>query len=243
MTDSPSVAGLDGCKTGWCMVTLLNGNPSKPQFEVIPHISEAIHHPLKPAILAIDMPIGLPEQAIRGGRDVENSVRPHLGNRQSSVFSVPARSAVMEEDYIKACEAALAHSDPPRKVSKQCFNLFPKIREIDAIMTPDLEHLIYEVHPEFAFWRLNDGQAMQSPKKIKSRAHPAGIEDRQVLLAKHGIPPGFFSEPRPKGVGADDRVDATVCALIALRILKGEADAFPPDYKRDGRGLRMAIWA
>jgi len=33
-----------------------------------------------------------------------------------------------------ACAAALATSDPPRKVSKQCFHIFPRIREIDALL-------------------------------------------------------------------------------------------------------------
>ena len=32
-------------------------------------------------------------------------------------------------------------------------------------------------------------------------------------------------------------------SLIAERILKNAADPFPKHYQRDGKGLRMAIWA
>ena len=78
------------------------------------------------------MPIGLPERTGYGGREAENCVRPLLGARQSSVFSVPSRAAVYAQDYAQACAVALSTSDPPRKISKQLFNIAPKIREVDA---------------------------------------------------------------------------------------------------------------
>ena len=34
-------------------------------------------------------------------------------------------------------------SEPPRKVSKQCFNLFPKMREVDEQMTPALQERVF----------------------------------------------------------------------------------------------------
>ena len=49
-----------------------------------------------------------------------------------------SRSAVLAEDYRAACAAALATSDPPRKIARQAFMLFPKVRELDALMTPAL---------------------------------------------------------------------------------------------------------
>ncbi len=105
------------------------------------------------------MPIGLPERVGLGGRGAERAVRSFLGPRQSSVFSVPARAAVYAPDYPSACEAARAHSDPPRAVSKQCFHLFPKIREIDGLLRaePALRGRIFESHPEVAFAVLAGG--------------------------------------------------------------------------------------
>ena len=40
-------------------------------------------------MIAVDIPIGLPAQAGRGGPAAENMVRPLLGERQFSAFSVP----------------------------------------------------------------------------------------------------------------------------------------------------------
>jgi predicted RNase H-like nuclease len=194
-------------------------------------------------VIALDMPIGLPERIGPSGRGPERAVRPLLGERQSSVFAVPSRAAVMESDYGRACAVASATSEPPRKVAKQCFNLFPKIREIDRLMSPPLEERVYEAHPELGFWRLNGGRAMALPKKVKSRASGPGMAERAALLAAHGFAAAFLDQPLPVGVGRDDLLDAACLSLTATRIARGEGLSFPPEPERDGRGLRMAIWA
>ncbi|WP_255473861.1 DUF429 domain-containing protein [Pseudolabrys sp. FHR47] len=48
----------------------------------------------RPAIIAVDMPIGLPEQSPAGGRLAEREARALLGERRSSVFRIPSRRAV-----------------------------------------------------------------------------------------------------------------------------------------------------
>src|SRR6202008_345296 len=125
--------------------------------------------PERPEVIAVDMPIGLPERAGPCGRAAENAVRPLLGARQSSVFSVPSRTALAAEGYREACRIALANSDPPRKVSGQRFMLGPESREVDAWLRADAARAarIFEVHPEVAFWRLNGDQALTEPKKVK----------------------------------------------------------------------------
>lgn len=236
------IAGVDGCRAGWIVVTRDLEGRAPPTLDLVPRFADLLT-PDGPDVIAVDMPIGLPERAGPGGRGAERAVRPLLGPRQSSVFSVPARSAVWCQDYGEACRAALAASDPPRKVSKQAFHLFPKIREIDALMTPELEARVYEVHPEVAFWRLNDECPMALPKKLKSRANPAGLEERAELLARHGVDPAFLAQRPPRGAGRDDLIDACVNAVIAARIAHGTATPFPGNFERDAKGLRMAIWA
>ena len=237
------VAGVDGCRSGWAVVFRDIDRWESPRLALAERFRDILEAPEAPQIIAVDMPIGLPERTGPGGRAAERAARPQLGPRQSSVFSVPARPAVMCEDYREACSLALAHSDPPRKVSKQCFHLFPKIREIDALMTPALEARVYEVHPELSFWRLNGGHAMILPKKVKGRAHGPGLAERRALLQSHGFEPEFLDQKRPSGVGADDLIDASVNALIAEQIASGQAQSFPPDPPRDAKGLRIAIWA
>ncbi|MFM9859698.1 DUF429 domain-containing protein [Pseudoxanthobacter sp. M-2] len=239
------VAGVDGCPGGWAVVLAHRDGAVPPRLLKVGSFGEVLALPEAPAIIAVDMPIGLPDRVGARGRETEREVRPLLGMRQSSVFSVPSRAAVTEsgDDYPLACRLARETSDPPRAVAKQCFHLFPKIREIDALMTPALEARVYEVHPEVAFWRLNGGQAMSLPKKVKGSPNPAGLAERQDLLAALGFPVTLFAPPRPRTVGWDDAVDAAASAAIALRIARGEARPFPDPPPRDGRGLRMAIWS
>jgi predicted RNase H-like nuclease len=237
------VAGVDGCKAGWVAVIRNLDDPAELKLIVVPTFVDIVGFTPHLAIIAVDMPIGLPDRIGPGGRGPEKAARKHLGMRQSSVFTVPSRAAVYEDEYLKACATALATSEPPKKVSKQCFFLFPKIREIDTLMSPELETRVHEVHPELAFWRLNGKAEMSLPKKVKSRANPAGLDQRRDLLVSKGLPREFLDQTPPRGCGRDDLLDAAANSLIAERIFSGTAEPFPKDFQRDERGLRMAIWA
>ena len=238
-----TVAGVDGCRNGWVAVFRSLEDPPRHSRQFFGCFADLLASEQNPSIIAVDVPIGLPERAGKGGRGPESAVRPFLGKRKPSVFSIPSRAAVHAPDYVEACRVALETSDPPRKISRQGFAIFPKILEIDRLMTPALETRVYEVHPELAFWRLNGETAMSLPKKAKDGATSSGIEQRQALLECFGFDPAFWLHQRPRGVAADDLVDASVSAVIAERILRGEASPFPAKPSRDEKGLRMAIWA
>lgn len=158
---------------------------------------------------------------------------------------MPSRKAIEAADYGAACLAALASSEPPRKVSKQLFNIAPKIRDVDAVLRADraLADRVHEVHPELAFWRLNGERALTEPKKVKGRPYPPGLALRRSLLREAGLPAALIDAQPPKGAGADDLLDALACAAIARRIHAGTARPFPDPAPRDAYGLRMAIWA
>ncbi|MEP2706624.1 MAG: DUF429 domain-containing protein [Roseibium sp.] len=237
------VAGVDGCKAGWAAVIRKLNDPDDIRVEIFSNFADLLSYQPQLQFIAVDMPIGLPDFIGPNGRGAEKAARRHLGMRQSSVFAVPSRAAVHEDDYRASCDTSLKTSQPPRMVSKQCFYLFPKIREIDAVMTPALEAQIYEVHPELALWRLNGEQEMSLPKKVKSRANPEGLDQRRDLLVSHGLDRTFLDQKPPKGCGRDDLLDAAANSLIAERIHLGQAEPFPSDFRRDNKGLRMAIWA
>ncbi|MEM8687770.1 MAG: pyridoxal kinase [Pseudomonadota bacterium] len=230
------VSGVDGCPGGWVAVHWDGGDTARAElFESFSALLQS-----QADIIAVDMPIGLPDMA---GRACESLARQRLGQRQSSVFAVPSRAAAMEEDYRRSCEVNLAHSDPPKKVSKQCFNLLPKIRQIDALITPEMQARVFEVHPELAFWALNGEASLPVAKKIKSRANPEGLEFRRALLRANGFPIDTLvtgNWPKSK-VGEDDILDACACAWSAMRIFRGEHVTLPQNPVRDGRGLRMEI--
>ena len=238
------LAGVDGCRQGW-VAAFLRKAGGDVTLRVMPAFADVLSSPERPAIVAVDMPIGLPERIGPGGRGPERAVRPLLGARQSSVFSVPSRAAIHAGDYRAACRVAAATSEPPRKVSKQLFMIVRKIREVDAALRADAVAAarVYEVHPEVAFWRLNGECALDQPKKVKGRPHEAGLALRRRLLIGAGIAPAIACAPPPAGAAADDLVDALACAAIARRIHAGQAQPFPRDYARDAFGLPIAIWA
>ena len=241
----PCVAGVDGCRAGWLVVLRDIDGDAAPNARIVPTFAGVLALPEAPLVIAIDIPIGLPDRSGIGGRPADIAARSKLGARQSCVFAVPARAAVMETDYRTACAAAFAHSDPPRKVSKQTFNLFSKMREVDALMSPALQSRIFECHPETAFWAMNAEKPLDQPKKVKSRPHALGLALRRDLLAAAGFPRNFLGETtfRSAHAGPDDFLDACACAWTAIRILQGQAICFPGNPPLDGRGLRQEIRA
>src|SRR5258707_5763126 len=199
----------------------------------------------QPCLVAVDIPIGLPAHIGPQGRGPERAVRRLLGDRQSSVFAVPARGAVYTQDYREACRIALATSDPPKKVSKQLFMIAPKIREVDETLrqTPSLTGRVFEVHPEVAFWRLNGGRALPEPKKVKGRPFGPGLALRRTLLTDDGLFQATTEHRAPSAAATHDLLDSLAFAAIARRILARVAVPFPDPPLRDEFGLPVAIWA
>ena len=249
-----TIAGVDGCKAGWIAVTLTPGG--EPAAAVFTTFAELVDSLPADAVIAVDMPIGLPDITRKGGRGPEMLVRPLLGQRQSSVFSIPSRAAVYAaveafttvelwyEAHRKASAAARTTSEPPRGVSIQAFGIFPKIREIDALLRarPELGRRVIESHPEVAFWRLNGGQAMRLPKKVKGQVNPAGMAERRALLCSLGLPRDFLDMRRR--AGRQPTISSTRAALlfIAARHARGEAQPFPDPPGIDAHGVPIAIW-
>ena len=81
------------------------------------------------AAAAIDIPIGLAARRDPGGPTSRRGRR--LGPRRSSVFPAPARSVLAATTYEEAC--ALSRAACGKAISKQLFNILPKIREVDAL--------------------------------------------------------------------------------------------------------------
>ncbi len=238
------VAGVDGCRAGWIAVLMRVGDPRSGRIVVARSLADIVDAPEGPAVVAVDMPIGLPERTEGSGRLPERLIRPLLGERQSSVFAIPSRRAVHAPDYGEACAAALATSDPPRKVSRQGFALFPKIREIDALVRsrPDLVSRIYEVHPELAFWAMNGARALDQPKKVKGTPYGPGMDLRRRLLMGAGLDAALIGAAPPPGAATDDLLDALAGLTVALDIARGGGQPFPDPPGRDAHGLPVAIW-
>ena len=119
------------------------------------------------AAVAIDIPIGLAPQ---GPRRADIEARQRLGPRRSSVFPAPVRSVLAALTYEEAC--SLSRAACGKAISKQLFNILPKIREVDALVTPQRQQRLFEMSPELSLAVLA-GAPMAHPKTT-----PAGRAER-----------------------------------------------------------------
>jgi len=229
------VAGVDGFKSQWCVV-LLNLRTEERCARIVPTFSGLLEIPEQPSIVCVDIPIGLPEVTLPGGRSCEREARRLLGSKASSVFSALGRTALKGSSQPDA--SARNRAAGGVGISAQAWGLSKKLREADEAMTPERQRLVYEVHPEVSFWALNENRPMAARKKS-----PEGAAERAEVLSKDGFPREFVQQlPTGLRVGLDDFLDACVAAWTAQRISTGQAGRLPVRTECDARGLDMAIW-
>lgn len=236
--DSPLLAGVDGCRAGWVVVLARADarEAGEHHVRICASFDEVLCLEPAPTVIAVDVPIGLLAEPHPGGRDCDRLARRLLGRRASSVFTPPTRLLIDATRYAQV----RAHG-----LSIQAFNILPKIREVDRLMTPALQQRVYEAHPELAF-RLLAGHSMQHRKKTA-----AGREERLHALeqAPHRLFRGIrlavertLQGRRRAQVAPDDVLDAYVLVATAWRIWHAQGHCLPDVPGRDARGLQMAIW-
>ena len=231
---SDYVLGVDGCRTGWLACRYEFSMPQL-SYEIHPTFAALLnHHPHAQAI-AIDIPIGL-----------HNDVQPRLCDREarqllkfpraSSVFPAPARCLLNASSYADANSHSRQLSG--KGLSQQAFRIFPKIAEVDALMTPPLQQRVFEVHPELCFWHMA-GRPLNSPKR-----QPAGYDERRTILTtilKLHIPHRSAFRTLHLAAQPDDLLDAIAASFTAHRIATGKALRVPQTPQVDRRNLRMEI--
>ena len=234
----PLLAGVDGCRAGWVVVVarLDAQGAQEHQVRLCASFADVLGLEPAPAVIAVDMPIGLLVEPQPGGRDCDRLARRLLGRRASSVFTPPTRQLLEAVSYEQVRGDGL---------SVQAFNILAKIREVDRLMTPALQQRVYEAHPELAF-RTLAGHPMQHRKKIV-----VGREERLRVLEQAPYP--LFQDIRPafahalRGcqrtqIAPDDILDAYVLVGTASRIWHAQGRRVPCVPACDQKGLRMEIW-
>jgi predicted RNase H-like nuclease len=162
----------------------------------------------------IDMPIGLPSS---GMRRCDLLARERLGTRRSTLFPIPARPAIYAHSYGECCETNTLYQGC--RVSKQAWNLTPKIRELDLFLRaePTRHAQIAEGHPELAFKALSSASW-----PLPSKRSPTGQELRQALLSEAlGISAAetareFVSNHRGQADITDAYDALSLCALLVI---------------------------
>ena len=234
------VAGVDGAKGEWVMAVTAAERGASVGFSVWRSFgdlwAEACGQRI--AVVAVDMPIGLPDIERRTA-DVE--ARALLGPRRSSLFWTPPLCVLDADDHAEANGRSRARTD--WGLSVQSFNLLPKIREVREALSaesfaPLARPRAAEVHPETSLVLLA-GAPMRASKRTQS-----GVDER--LAALEGIFPNtadvvqgpIRSSPR---ASLDDRLDALAAAWTARRIASGEAICLG-EGEFDATGYPMHIW-
>lgn len=224
------IAGIDGCKSGWLVVEA-NADLSKAELKFAPNWHDVNS---TARIIAVDMPIGLSRDGVR---QCEVEARKLLSPCASRVFKTIARGALRfaQNDWNMANQWSKEQGFGG--ISKQIWNIRPKIKEIDRAIAPSDQARVVEAHPELAFARLNGG------RPLDSKHTRAGLEIRQAILRRAGFTnlDRWLRELRGKGAKADDLYDACVLVLTARNILRGDGREVPAVEQRDSRGLKMAI--
>ncbi|MBI3077862.1 MAG: DUF429 domain-containing protein [Deltaproteobacteria bacterium] len=228
------VVGLDGCRAGWYAV-LLSPAGEVLGCDIVPEIRELLARRPAPAMIGIDIPVGLSEGPARA---CDQEARALLGRpRASSVFPAPIRPALKARSYRDAL--MLTRRRTGRGISRQAFGILPKVREVDHLMTPWRQDRMREVHPEVCFWALNGGRALRHGKRTAF-----GRRERLKLLRRRFPAEDFAGRlnrwPR-RAVAVDDVLDAFVVAWTAAQVLRGRYERIPEQPLRDARGLRMEI--
>jgi predicted RNase H-like nuclease len=232
------VAGADGCPAGW-LVVFRSTSGQDPRAEIFERLACSLTAPERPKIIAVDIPIGLPAKSEQGGRSAETSARQVLSLRKPSIFPAPSRPVLQAKSFREARDIEKRNSVLAKTLTKQVFNILPKIRELDG-MSAAYSGVIFECHPEVSFWAMNNKVEMSVPKK-KSQ----GFDERCKLLAQHGYKHSFLRVRvgSHKEHSRDDLVDACAAAWTAERILRRNAIRFPAESAPDEIGHEMAIWA
>jgi hypothetical protein len=97
------------------------------------------------AVIAVDMPIGLPADGET--RQCDQAARDYVGKRRNSVFPAPPRSVLRAATHKEA--TALATELNGKGISQQAYALRDKIEEVAPIADGDKR--VIEVHPEVSF--------------------------------------------------------------------------------------------
>lgn len=219
--------GVDACKAGWVGIVL--GDGVAAYFGTT--IAALAEQAGQVRVIAVDMPIGLPDT---GHRAADKLVLDVVRARRSSVFLTPTRTALEAADHATATRINVANGGPG--ISQQAFGLRAKLREVDAWVR-DTAHEVVEAHPEVSFATAAGGPLATGKKTW------AGAAARRAILADAGIAlPDDLGEPG-RVAAVDDVLDAAIVAWTARRVAAGDAVSYPDPPEVFSDGLPAAIWA
>lgn len=228
------IAGVDGCRAGWLAV--LDDEAGGTWVKVYPTFGDLLDSEAR--LVIVDIPIGIMSDV---PRIVDGAARVVLGHRASCVFTAPYRPMLAARSHEEAC--SIREAIDGKRCSRQAFEIFPKIAEVDSLMTPARQGRVLEGHPEVTFTMMRNGRPLNDKKK-SATGHAARLEVLNAFFPEIAI---RAADRRPAGVARDDLLDAYAMLWTARRVAAGAARRFPAPLvlgsQRDDRGLRAEMLA
>ena len=233
--------GVDGAPGGWVAATITGAVPHQTtaadiNIAFFPTFAEILATAGPTDMIVVDMPIGLADD---GQRPADALARERLGPRRSTFFPTPIRAAHDFEHWADANDHSKALTG--KGISKQAWNLLPKIAEVDAVWCPDRSDLLLEGHPETSF------AEMAGTPVLSKKATPEGRFERITLLQAHladriadEIDVADVIDGLPKK-WSTDAVDALALTWTAHRVLSGDAVQLGGEPDSLGRPMRVTI--
>lgn len=217
------VLGVDGCPGGWVGALVEDGQVRWYAGDFAAMLAVGAD------VVAVDIPIGLPDGAARRRADVE--AKEVLQAQRSSVFFVPPRVAL--EAPTQADATRLSRAAGSVGVSIQTFHILGKVAEVDDHLQADRALPVVEVHPEVSLRRLG-GRALPPKRSL------AGRTERLAVL-RTWLPSLDLPHPRPGRAQPDDCLDAVACAWSGQRWLGGEAEVLGDETDATGLPMRIVV--
>lgn len=221
------VMGVDACRAGWVGAVLDPSGHGTPHVLVAPTVAALVEAAGPLAVVAVDIPIGLPDDS---PREADVQARRFVGPRASSVFTTPVRDSVYAASFGQANAVNREHIGAG--VSQQAWALRTRIAEVDAWLRQDLPFVVVEVHPEASFTEMAGAPAATSKRSAE------GAAERRQALSGSGV---AVPSALPVGVGIDDLLDACAAAWSAHRVKTGTSRTFPETPETFSDGLPAAI--
>lgn len=186
-------------------------------------------------LILVDMPIGLADE---GDRAADLEAKRALGRRHMCVFPAPPRGVIGIDDY--AAASAESHRLTGRKLSKQAWNIVPKIREVDGAMRAGTASPVRECHPEVCVWGLA-GVPEPEPKRTRAGATARLVVLERFVPGVEDVVERFLAGTPASVLQRDDAVDAVICAVTAAGVWDGTLRTLPASPPRDRHGLPMEM--
>jgi len=215
-----TVIGIDGCRAGWITAKILDNQLIS--FQIIENLNDDYLKQSNLTHIGIDIPLQLSHT---GKRPAEIEARGLLKKRACTIFSPPTLNALRAKNYIEACEVNFKECG--KRISKQSWNLFPKIKESHKFLENNLisKLEVFEIHPELSFMAMNDMNLIEASKKTS-----IGKEIRIKLIQKY-FPNFSFESVRNKykknQVLDDDILDSISVLWSTQRIVDNIAQFVP----------------